>query len=355
MRGSVVAAEFQLPLTVTEPAGVERVNEPASGGIPLPNGMFKDGQAFALFDGDKEVPVQVWPMVVDAEKNLRWILVDFQVSLPAKGSKTFTLKAVKAAAAPASLLKVTDGADGVVVDTGKAVLTFSKTKPFALFESVTAGGKPVTSGGQVTYADGFDGKQYVADKPTSVVVEYQGPMRATVCVKGRFVGDDDTKIGYIARVTAWAGRSDVHVKYILANSNEEHYTYRQVKDSTIALKLAGAPSATVIGADKPVDAGGEAWINQTSRVVKAAVHGEDKLGAAGWLQATPGAKDAGGAKAVSGGKDVWVSPGKGEKAEGWLLAKTANGGVWVNDVYFVEDPPRKLGVAEGALVLSRRR
>ena len=70
-------------------------------------------------------------------------------------------------------------------------------------------------------------------------------MRTTVCVKGRFVGDEQNKFQYIARITAWAGRSDVHVKYAWPTATRTTTAYRQVKDSTIALKLAGAPAAAV--------------------------------------------------------------------------------------------------------------
>ena len=58
-------------------------------------------------------------------------------------------------------------------------------------------------------------------------------------MKGRFVGDEKNKFQYVARITAWAGRSDVHVKYSLANSNPDHYCYRKVKDSTIELAVIG--------------------------------------------------------------------------------------------------------------------
>ena len=100
--GAALSQELSVPLTVREPAGVERKAEPVSGGIPLPEGMFKKGQPFALSDGAKEIPIQVSPLVVDNDGYLRWILLDTQVDLEANGKKTLTLKAKKPKSTPSN-------------------------------------------------------------------------------------------------------------------------------------------------------------------------------------------------------------------------------------------------------------
>ncbi len=289
------AGEFEVPLSVEEAAGVDRPGAVASGGIPLPEGRFKTDQPFAVYAGGAELPAQVLPLVVSERGFLRWVLVDVQVDLKAKERKELVLRAAAPAAKPAAALKVTDDAAGVTVDTGKIRFTVARDKPFGLFASVEAGGKPVVSGGEVSYTDGFDGKKYPADKPAGVAVEYSGPVRVTVCAKGRFAGDEQTKAQYIARVTAWAGRSDVQVKYSIANSNPDHYCYRALKESAIALKLAAAATGTVLGAAKPLEAGAAGWLASGLR---------------------PGA--AASAKAGDGEKETWVSAGKGEVADGYL-------------------------------------
>ncbi|HOX06672.1 MAG TPA: hypothetical protein PK280_09735 [Planctomycetota bacterium] len=352
LAGSTRAGELDLKLTVEEPSGLARQACPVSGGIPLPPGAFKKDQAFAVFAGGAEVPAQVLPLSADENGVLRWVLIDAQVDLGAKEKKSLTLRAVKGSAAPAATVKVTDDAAGVTVDTGKVRFTIAKDKPFSLFSAVEAGGKPVAGGGETSYTDSFDGKRYVADKPSSVVVEYAGPMRTTVCAKGRFVGDEPNKFRYAARVTAWAGRSEVHVKYSLSNSNEDHYSWRRVKDSTVVLKLAAEPAGTIVGAGKPLDAGKDVWMQQTSRVFKAAIHGEDSMESTPWYHQTPGASGPGGAKARDGDKDLWTSSGKGDVSEGWIAAKLGGAVVLAADLYFVEDPPRRLAVEKGALVLG---
>jgi hypothetical protein len=317
---------MDIPLTVEEPTGVARSAEPVSGGIPLPAGQFKPEQAFSLLDGTRPVPVQVVPLVVDERGFLHWVLVDFQTDLKAREKKTFTLRTQAGTAQPPKPLKVTQDASGVRIDTGVVTLTLSADKPFGLFRA-EAGGKPVLESGQASYTDAFDGKRYVADQPDTVAVEYAGPLRTTVCLKGRFVGDTPNKFQWIARVTAWAGRSDVHVKYTLSNSNREHYAYRAVKDSSVEIRLSAPSAGVILGAAKPVAAGGDAALTQGLR--------------AGF---------AGSAKAVAADKALWTSAAK-EVPEGWI-ATTEPNRVQVVDLYFTDDPARRLAAANGALVLT---
>jgi hypothetical protein len=345
-------AEWSLPLTVEEPSGLARTAEPVSGGIPLKSGQFAVDQKFALFEAGKEVPVQVVPLVIDEKGFLRWVLVDFQTDLGPKERRTFTLKATPPTVRIPNAIRVLKDGRSLMVDTGAVTFTVAEDRPFGLLNGVSVRRQPVAAGGEASYTDGFDGKRYVADKPESVTLEYDGPMRTTVCAKGRFVGDADTHLQYVARITAWAGKSAVHVKYTLVNSNGEHYCYRQIKDSTASLKFLVEPHGTMLGAGKAVETPGEAWMQQSSRVVSAAIHRSDSLAWARWYAETPGAAKAGGAKAVADGRDLWVSQGGGDQSEGWLAVKYDNKSIFAADLYFVEDPPRRLEAANGRLLLT---
>ena len=322
-------AELAVPLSTVEPVGVARSGEPVSGGIPLPWNTYRQDQAFAVFAGSKEVPAQVLPLVVDEKGYLRWVLVDLQADVPARGAARWELRAVKGSAAPIAALKIADGADAVTVDTGSITFSVARNKPFGLFSAVAAGGRPVITGGAVSYTDAWSGTKYAADKPTSVVVEYAGPMRTTICAKGPFVGDDKTRLRYIARVTAWAGKSRVHVKYKLSNSNPDHYCYRQIKDSSIALQLAAGSTGSLLGGSKPITAGSSASLT------------------AGLLS-----RGAGAARAVDGKKEAWRSKGKGDVAQGWIAARLGSSLVYACDAYFTDDPPRRLALDKDTLTLS---
>ncbi|MFC1671713.1 hypothetical protein ACFL01_01125, partial [Planctomycetota bacterium] len=186
-------------------------------------------------------------------------------------------------------------------------------------------------GKEISYVDGYGEKRFTADKPRSVAVEYQGPMRTTVCAKGGFVGDTNNEFLYIARVTTWAGSSRAFVKYTISNSNEKHYAYRILKDSSVHLALGGKVSQTTLGSFKPVTVEGaeNAWMHQ----------------------GLTGAWDGGG-KAGSGDKELWSAAGKEDQTNGWIAVKTDGGTVWVCDLYFRDDAARRLELKDGTLSLS---
>jgi PcRGLX-like protein central beta sandwich domain len=327
--GANLAAALEIPFSVREPKGIERKAEPVSGGIPLPDSLFKQGATFKLLSGGKEIPVQICPLVVNTRGYLRWMLLDFQTDLAAGETKKFVLVSGAPTVKPPAALVLKDEKDSLTVNTGRISLVISRSKPFGLFSSVSAGGKQLIKGATASYTDGFSGKRYDAGKPDSVTVEYRGPMRTTICVKGHFVGDEKSRLLYIARVTAWAGRSDVHLRYTIANSNAEHYSYRALKNSRVSLQLASKPTETLLGASTPLKAGAEAWIAQALR---------------------PRTSDS--ARAGEGDKQLWTSKGGKDRARGWLAARIGEQTLFVSDLYFADDPARRLAVKQGVLALE---
>ncbi len=244
------ADAFELPLTVTETAGVSRTNEPASGGVPLPWGTYKQDQDFAVLQNGKEIPAQILPLVVDENGCLRWILVDTQLNVAA-GEKTGLILTTEAEGKkPATPLAVTKTDGGVRVATGVITFSISKEKPFSLFTSVEKKGKRIIDGGSARYTDSTNLDaiaSYTAAPPQTIEVFDAGPMRATVKVNGFFTGDEATQMRYIAWITAWAGKGQVQVKYVLANSNPEQFTFRMLRESHIALHVPGASRGTGSG------------------------------------------------------------------------------------------------------------
>jgi hypothetical protein len=72
----VGADELQVRLHVTEPAGLARKGEPICGGIPLPKGMFRKDQPFAMLraEGLEELACQTVPLVADPDSRTTWPL-----------------------------------------------------------------------------------------------------------------------------------------------------------------------------------------------------------------------------------------------------------------------------------------
>jgi len=318
---------FEVPVNVAEPAGIARKAEPVSGGIALPAGMFKPGTVeLALFDEGKSIPVQVSELVVGPKGFVRWVLLDFQLDLAAKETKTLLLKTSQPAV-PNRPLEVTETANDVRVDTGRVTFEISKIKPFSLVEDVTVNEKAIVDNGRISYIDGLDDKRYFADVPNVVKLHYAGPMRVTIEVRGKFKNDQIAQLGYCTYITAWAGRSDILVRHSLINSRPDRRFFAKIKSSRIELKPTRTGGTVVVGAEKPfrIKGGGEVSLHQGLE--------EERN------------RELASAKLRQNGKELW----SGRGAEGWI----SYGPLWVADRLFRTDPPRLLDVSsDGAVVLD---
>jgi hypothetical protein len=323
-----LAHAFEVPVNVAEPAGIARKAEPVSGGIALPAGMFKPGQVkLALFDGDKSIPVQVSELVVGPKGFVRWVLLDFQLDLKANEIKTLLLRTGKPAV-PIRPLKVNRAVNAVRVRTGRLAFEISKNKPFGLVENVTANKIGVFGSGRISYIDGLVDKQYFADTPNLVKLHYAGPMRVTIEVRGKFIGDKTTQLDYCTYITAWAGRSDILVRHSLINSHPDRRYFVKVKSSRIELKPTKTGGTIVVGADKPVP------VNSSGSEISLHQGLEEERN-----------RELASAKLTQAGRLLW----SGRSAQGWI----SSGSLWVADRLFRTDPPRLLGVSpNGTVVLD---
>ncbi len=338
------ARPLEVPLTVQESAGVDRQQEPISGGVPLPEGVFRSDQTFALFSAEGEaIPCQAVPLVVETDGTLRWILLDFQDDVAPRATQSYVLRAAEPEVRIAEPLSLEDTAEAVRVDTGAVRFTVDKQRPFSLLSSVRLGDRPVLEGGGVSYVrhegrDAWDDKakwgrrRLTAGPPETVKIRYAGPLRATIEVAGKFA-DDPLGSGYKAWITAWRGKSRLEVKYKLCNSNPDQYTAILTGRSAIELELADAPKTVLLGAAEPITAQGQGWIHQGLYLHHT-------------YQDVPGAVRAG-----SGEKVLWSGGGLSSRPAGWIAAE---GGprAFVCDVLFSTNPARRLAVEGGRLVLE---
>jgi len=255
--GAASAAELSVPVTVAEPAGVERKSEPASGGVPFKRGQVKSVEELALFDKDgKAIPAQFSKLAAYEDGSVQWALADFLVDLPAGGKAEFAVKSGKAAL-PAKPLEISETADKVMVDTGTLKFAVNKQK-FDLLESVEFGGRKVAGSGAVEMLNcelepakpgkpGAWAPQVVkeggktfpckAGKPAKVSWEYKGPVRATLRVDGDYEGEGGAPLCYTVRITAWAGSGAVRLEHSIRNSNPKEGADAGIREATLGLKL----------------------------------------------------------------------------------------------------------------------
>jgi len=203
---TAAAGAISVPLTVAERAGVARTGEIAAGGVPMPRGAVKDTSSFAVVDGTgTPVPAQFtvlnrWP----SDGSVRWMLVEFPVTLEAKKTATFTLKqGVKNPKHPNALV-VTEDDGKITIKCGSQQVNYPKN-------GVVDAPIVVETVSGETYAVGND-------EGATATLEEAGPLRATV----RFDGHHKSRKGeplfaFRIRVSMYAGLRVARVQYVFTH------------------------------------------------------------------------------------------------------------------------------------------
>jgi hypothetical protein len=189
MLAAPAGAALSIPLSVHEPGAGARTAEPITSGVPLPPGT--QTTAWALFDGNREIPLQITPL----RGRVPWILLDFQLDIGSGQTKNLVLKEQAPQAAGPNLAPV-------VPPTRRTV--------------VLAGSDKVIEG-----------------VPERETWEYRGPLRSVLRVDGRFEGIPS--FGFTTRYTFYAGKKYVRVEHVLRNSLQANQ--RQLKLTSAVLVL----------------------------------------------------------------------------------------------------------------------
>ncbi|MFO7898567.1 MAG: hypothetical protein R6V58_05860 [Planctomycetota bacterium] len=217
---SAPAAEFPIKLTVTENAGVARVNEPVTCGIPFPKGMLENVDKLALKGPEgKLIPaaftvINRWP----EDGSVRWALLDTQLSVPADGAAAYTVTEGRVPA--------TGGQPGPFVRNGVGDL------------SMTIGG--------VTYS-------VANDKNRKAVVEEKNSVRLTRRITGKLSAKNGkTSYDYVIREHFYAGSGRVLVvPTIIKKYGKRRDISHRFQDLSLSLKLVNARNLTcALGGNK---------------------------------------------------------------------------------------------------------
>lgn len=182
-----------------------------SGGIPFPEGKYKDYKAFSLYDGTTEIPVQVSPIVKYPDGSLHWGLVCFPVSMGAKSKKVYILKDTPGKVQPANPVVVKETGDIVQVSNGIVSFTVNRAN-FNGFESIKLGGQEVFKSAKAWLLANNQGGPA---KPTHFDFVYRGPVRTTLYIKGP-CGEQKTPTFAVA-ITLCAGEPVIRIEHNLRN------------------------------------------------------------------------------------------------------------------------------------------
>lgn len=246
----ILADGLRVRLNVRERAGVERLGEPISAGVPFPaNVLFEnDVPKLGLVDANgQRVPAQFkvtnrwWN---HPNKPARWVLVDFAASAPAGGTVEYFLAtnmphmpSDKAVRLNIESNAATKAIDRIAITTGPLKFVVKRSNFNVIDEAwLDESGKqqfddshrmvaPHQRGAVIFSAlnGGQSNKHYLAsnsDKGT-LEVEEDGPLRATIKLTGVHISRDgisgpEQMLDYICRISAFAGSPLVRVSYVFA-------------------------------------------------------------------------------------------------------------------------------------------
>jgi len=221
---------IEIPLTVTERAGVARVGEGVHSGVPLARGTVMSPDALALFDANGQaVPAQFEALSWWPDGSLRWVLVNLVASLGAGESRHYVLRTgAPAPAAPA--VTVTDAEDVFAVDTGRVrfdVPIYGSAMLANIRRKDAAGHWVTVSTKGLEAVLWRPGVNPFKSRVEGCRVESAGPVKTVLKITGHHcLWDPDTDaydpialpcFAFILRVFCYAGSDQIRLQYTFIN------------------------------------------------------------------------------------------------------------------------------------------
>jgi len=375
---------FAVPLEIRDNSGVERINWPVTSGVPLPRGVVKDPGELRLTDADgKEIPSQFTALsrYGARDNSVRWVLLDFQISLPANGRSVVYLRNDHPARPIEQPIQVVENAGRLRVRTGALEAAISKHDGALLREVVLdgetilraqPGDGPRLRAGQVKLAEHSYGPawnthgwnktrsleevdiaeaDYIADRPREVTVEMNGPLRTVIRIHGSHApisqGPGILKDGlynYTVRLHFFRNKNFVLVQYDIENSGRKQPQWNHL------FREAELRHTLTLGGKVRLTGGGRV----PSDKLPATASFPLAPGQAGWLYQTAGhtQKQGGRTQAVEGTYQVGISddgriaePAAAGRRGRFLDVSDEHRGVAVAMRYLWEQAPRAIALS----------
>ncbi|MFH0731165.1 MAG: hypothetical protein V2B19_33080 [Pseudomonadota bacterium] len=261
---------FRVPLTIKDNSGVTRVSWPVTTGVPLPYGLCHDTGQLRLDDAEgHEIPCQfeVLSRYWARDRSIRWVLLDFQVTLKPNQKQQLFLTNESPAEKITAPINIREEKDRFEIVTGALRAVIPKTGG-TVFERVEISGNPVIVAGredgpfiwsgEVHQMAHFQGNSWNthgwdADKAVektniiesiyrgalfdrgSAIIENAGPMRVVILIKGRHHPVEkrggilsDGLYNYTIRLHFYRGKTYVKAEYAIENSDRHSPLYNHM-------------------------------------------------------------------------------------------------------------------------------
>lgn len=222
---------LRVPLVIEELPGVSRTKWPATGGVPIPDGILPVSAVNLCAVVDKEnkpIPAQFRPLATWAENKrfVRWLLVDIQAdSIDGKCGPYALVRSDNPPVASASPLEIEEKPGVLRVSTGPMTVEFNRRAGYFL-KQVTLRGRGILDGSRQAEAymrllpAGGKGENIFLTTALSTnmdcAVEESGPLRSVVRVSGAYAGPDGKPANEcILRFIFTAGRAEFELEHTI--------------------------------------------------------------------------------------------------------------------------------------------
>ena len=253
-----------LRLIVEERAGIRRVAEPVTAGIPFPKGLLRSVGQLDLHDaGGRRVPLQAGTLARWSDGSVKWALLDFQAFAEPRSTTAYELGVAphECAENDDAGISIERSADRLVVDTHAAVFVLDARR-FRPFERVLVGGADVLRDGTTeTRLIDDQGRRYTADI-AHLAVETEGRLRTTVLARGWF--RDSTQgpsAEFTARIGFFRGSGTAEIRFTIRNPRAAEHRGGfwdlgdpgsiYLRELSIAMGIASSGAARVAWLDEP--------------------------------------------------------------------------------------------------------
>ncbi len=226
-------------ITVEERAGVQRINEYVSFGIPLPRDWnITDVSTLRLSDSaGTPIPAQFealarWGGAADdGSKPVKWVLIGCFQSVSTNGIRMLRLDREGPGPSMEASVGIDDSIPGkMTVDVGAARFELNTDGDFNILNQVTMGGvtllQSLSAADAITYESAGETSIVPGGTPdstpriASAIVERQGPLHAVVEVMGSILrGASNPVLDFTARLHFYAGRPDVRIDFTVENNH----------------------------------------------------------------------------------------------------------------------------------------
>jgi len=286
----------EIPLTFDTrlPWPLER--EPVTVGVPFPPAALGEAGDACLFDGDDELYCQREALATWPDGSVRWLLLDFQVDLPASRPKALLLvygQGATQAVFDETGISLSEDRRETTIDTGPLRLVW-QTRPLRPFATVHLDGAELLGAKEAADLHIVDLTGTTCRlsncKLPSVTVEAGGPLRTAIRVQGSHVDEAGRAwLDFDLLLTAWSGKPWVALDYQIIHRGGEEAI--ELHEAGLAFGLAPrGPLRLTAGTDERLGGGPGAIVRHGEQALSLDIPREPDFGAParpGALLATP--------------------------------------------------------------------